>query len=159
MNSNEVLALVFKKKGRKNVAAHLHLSRSLIDQWSRPRGVKGSGCINPLDRVDEISCFTGDLRLVQWLCGQHGGYFVPNPKVKGLARPEFLAETGGVLCELGHLQVEVADGLQHRRVSRELAAELRKYWEELKSGTERYVNECEAGDFRTGIVATSQARV
>jgi hypothetical protein len=156
MESHEVLRAAFKKVGCKNVAQELKLSLSLIHQWSRPRGGR-SDAINPLDRTAELLRLTGDLRPLHWLCEQAGGYFVSNPTAKGPVHGEFLSETGGVMCEMGHLQVEVGNALRKKNVSSETAAKERQLWEELKSDMERYVRECEGGCFRSLRTATASA--
>lgn len=160
MKSHEVLKQACKKKGPKNVAAHLNLSLATVHQWSRPPKPKGTGIINPLDRIAAIQEFTGEKQLAQWICQRAGGFFVENPLSKVSARAEFLTATAGVMRELAHLQAEVARVLGDKNVTQAECEELRKHWEKSKSDTERYVKECEAGCFQTAanVSATFKSR-
>src|ERR1043166_1923293 len=83
MKSNELLRQVCKKKGFKNVASESGLALSCIYKWCEPDGSKASGALNPLERVALLLQITKDPRLAQWVCECAGGYFVPNPPVKG----------------------------------------------------------------------------
>jgi len=75
MKSYEVLRLVLKKAGIKQVAAEFKLSPSLLYQWSRAQDGH-SAAINPLDRVVQLMALPGGEALLDWLCRQAGGTFV-----------------------------------------------------------------------------------
>jgi hypothetical protein len=77
--SHEVFREVFDEPSVKAMARALKVSSALLYKWQEPTGINYSGALNPLDRIAEITRLTGDTRLVEWLCHQAGGYFVPAP--------------------------------------------------------------------------------
>ena len=145
--SHELLRELFYKPQVKNVAPKLGRSRVLIYKWTQPAGGDNSGRKNPLDWVVELMELTDDRRLIQWLCEQADGYFVPNPTAQPLAGAELLPATSGVMQKLGLLQAVVAEAIQDCQVSRTEAMELRQNWEVLKSDMESYLRECEENRF------------
>jgi len=158
MKSYELLREVFKKIEPKNVARGLKLSLSLIHQWSRQRDGR-SDARNPLDCIVEIMRLTDDLRPLQWLCEQFGGYFVLNPKVKVSGRAEFLSETGSVIQEMAHLQIALGEAVRTGKLTRKEAVTVRNFWEQLKPDMERYSVQCDKGDFYLSKPVASQPRV
>jgi len=85
MESYEVLRQAFKRIGCKRVAQELHLSPSLIHQWSRGQQGK-SAAVNPLDRLLALHRLTGDDRLLDFVCDRTAGRFVPAQKLPALMR-------------------------------------------------------------------------
>jgi hypothetical protein len=142
MRSHELLRLVFRKFGCKNVAQGLRLSLSLVHIWMRPHGDAGSGALNPLDRVARLVALTGDRRPVEWLCAQAGGYFVLNPPLKRPLPEDLLPVEGRVMQEQAHLLGTLASSLGHRLTRPETQA-LRQEWELSKADMERLVTSCE----------------
>jgi hypothetical protein len=86
MKSHEVLRKAFKKVGCKNVARELKLSLSTIHKWTEPVPNGGSGLANPLDKVEQLMTLTGDIGLLEYLCAQAGGQFVPQSEMPSLMR-------------------------------------------------------------------------
>lgn len=80
LNSWDVFREVFREVGVKAIARAVRVSAALLYKWQEPsNSINDSGALNPLDRVAEITRLTGDTRLVEWLCQQAGGVFVPLP--------------------------------------------------------------------------------
>lgn len=152
MASHELLHEVCKKPGSKNVAQAVGLSLSLIHQWSRARGDR-SEAMNPLDRVEALIQFTGDVRLAQWVCERADGYFVKNPAVMsaprtGKAEPSLLLATAKLVGSIAEFEVKLSATELHGCISAADGRELRSAWEKLKSVGESFVQACERGMFR-----------
>jgi hypothetical protein len=148
MKSHELLRKVFRKFGCKNVAQELRLSLSLVQKWTRPCGKAGSGELNPLDRIVSMLQYTGDRRLVEWLCREAGGQFTANPPLKEAHEATLIPASCDVMREMSNLQAAMAAGMKDCRMSPEQAAELRELWDVLKPDMERYLESCERGQFR-----------
>ena len=151
MESYEVLKQSFEAVGVKKVAAELHLSQSVVYKWCLPPETEtedGSGTRNPLDRLKEILKVTGDNGVVQWLCQQAGGFFVPNPVAQANADSEVLRSTQVILKEFSELLAEVSKSFDgDQAISPKEAGRIRTEWEQLKTRTEEFVVACEAGVF------------
>ena len=147
MESHELLRLVFKPTGHKNVAAHLGLSDGIIHKWSRPHKNGGTGTINPLDRLRQIWDCTQDTRLAQWVCELAGGFFVPNPRVNGRKPPQLLDEEHDVFAVAGETIEVIARASRDRKITAAEAKAIRRQWEHEKSVKEHFVLCCEERDF------------
>ena len=143
MKSHEVLRRAFKKQGAKQIAAKLKLSQSMVHKWSRRRPDGRSEELNPLDRMVQLRAATGDVRLLQWLCAEAGGFFVLNPPAKRLRKEELPRHSCRVMRELAHLQAALAERLEDCRAACAQTPVLREHWEVLKSDMERFVQMCE----------------
>lgn len=151
MKSHEVLKRACKKMGAKNVAAHLNLSLATVHQWSRPPKPKGTGIINPLDRIAAILDFTGEKQLAEWICRRAGGYFVHNPAVKnGRPKPLSAAESA-VVHDFAQMIQLLSKAGRDNSISPEESAHIRERWDKLKSVTEGFVSDCEKGNFHTNF--------
>lgn len=148
MHSHELLREVFQDTSPKQVAADLGLSLSLIYKWAEPADtVTSSGSANPLDRIERLLQSTGDRRLVQWICGRAGGFFIANPKTTK-AHPEFLIPvTNQIVQEFADLLSVIAAAAADNQISAKEAVKIRARWEDLKSVTEGFVACCEEGNF------------
>lgn len=149
MESHELLHAVFKKPTPKRVAKHLNLSLASIHQWSRPRKPKGTGVVNPLDRIAAIWELTRDVRLVEWICRMAGGYFVPNPPVRKRAAVALCMEQNALcasLIETLHRIVELSSSAQN--ISMEQRKRFRAQWEASKSTMETFAWKLERGEFQ-----------
>ena len=153
MKSHELIRLVIQKYGVKQLAAELKLSRPLLYKWMEPHGGTESGLPNPVDRIVQLYLITRDVRLVQWLCAQAGGFFVANPPVKPLrAAKDLLPVESIVMAEQATLLATLAKVLGHRVSSAE-ARSLRSQWEQCKSDMERLMASCERGAIRQKLTA------
>ena len=150
MKSHELLKQVCKRSGSKMVASRLHLSLSLIHQWSRPREDGRSIELNPLDRMAALLECTGDMRLVEWQCAQAGGCFMANPPARRSLPRDWLPLAGAVLAELGRLQAALGAMLKEKDPSGPAAAVLRGAWDKFKPDMERIVCGYERGQFEPG---------
>jgi len=148
MHSHEILREVFQQCSPKQVASELGLSLSMIYKWAEPAdATAGSGCTNPLDRIDALLRCTNDRRLVQWVCQRAGGFFILNPKTTK-PHPSFLIPaTNEIVQEFADLLAVIATAAADNQISRKEAQQIRARWEELKSVTETFVACCEQGNF------------
>ena len=150
MKSHEVLRQVCKRTGSKLVASRLRLSQSLLHKWSHPRPDGRSEELNPLDRLVAMAEYTGDARLVEWVCARLGGCFMPNPPARRSLPRDWLPVAGVALVELGRLQAALGATLTEKNLSGPAAADLRTAWDKLKPDMERLVSGCERGQFEPG---------
>lgn len=72
-----------RKSNPKQVAAALGVSLSTVYKWSEEGESKRS---NPLDRMTQLLEVTGDIGLLEYLCAQAGGQFVPQSEMPSLMR-------------------------------------------------------------------------
>src|SRR5690349_15617738 len=79
MDDTELLRLLYKKLGARQIAGALDISESLLHKWSQ----RGEGHRkNPLeDFLKFANAVKWDEELMHWLCALAGGYFVHNPEV------------------------------------------------------------------------------
>ena len=156
MKSYEVLRQAFKKAGCKKVAAEMNLSLSLVHQWSRGSSGK-SVARSPLDGTAQLQQITGDLGMVQWLCAQADGFFVPNPVASRAAKAS-LAKLDLTLAEhalqrnIGELELALVDALE-KPDSWSRVEKLGACWEVLKASGERLVRTLKHGEFRRQLMA------
>ena len=146
MESHEVLRRSFEKSSPKAIAAELGLSLSLIYKWAERQSEDGSGSRNPLDRLLKVVEVTNDPGIVEWLCQQCGGYFVPNP---GGIRDDYemLPATHAIIQQFSSLLNEISKAAADDSITADEAEEIRERWDKLKSYTEGFVACCEEGDF------------
>ncbi len=152
MRSYEVLKQAADKIGVKALAAKLRLSPALVYKWCQewnPDDPDVSGARNPLDRLADIVHETGDRRVVNWLCHEAGGFFVPNPPVPaGDVGTELLISTQRVVNEFSDLLGTVTRSIENDgAIEPSEAARIRKEWEELKNTVEAFTIACERGLF------------
>jgi hypothetical protein len=149
MKSHEVLKAACRKVGCKTVAAELKVSLALVHKWTSARPDGRVQEWNPLDRVAHLQKVTGDVRLVQWLCEQAGGVFVPNPPVKALRKPvDLVAGEHAVQRSFADFDKAMMDALEQPE-SRERRERLRAAWCALKSHGEWLVRMMEQPMVRT----------
>jgi hypothetical protein len=154
MQSHELLREVLQKTSAKQVAADLGLSLSMIYKWAEADEGDGSGATNPLDRIEALIRSTGDRRLVQWICGRAGGFFILNPKTNK-PHPDFLIPaTNEIVQEFADLLAVIAIAAGDNEINQKEAKGIRARWEELKTVTEGFVACCEEGNF-TALKAKS----
>ncbi|MGB8166969.1 MAG: hypothetical protein WCF18_05720, partial [Chthoniobacteraceae bacterium] len=141
MESFEVLRKTFKKFGDKNVAAALKLSVGTINKWFRARGNKGTGRINPLDRVAQLVALPGGEALLVWLCALVGGRFVPAAQVPPLRPEERLPACHRLVVELGELVAGMGKLLPTGRLTAAERDALRPLFAQLQTDMERLLTE------------------
>lgn len=147
MQSHELLRQVFDKCSPKQISADLGLSLSLIYKWAEPPQDENATSGNPLDRVAALVRCSNDLRIVQWICQNAGGFFVKNPRTTN-AHPDFLMPaTNEIVQEFADLLAVIATAAADNQITKTEAKTIRARWEELKSVTETFVACCEAGNF------------
>jgi len=147
MESHEVLKEVLKKTSAKQISADMGLSLSLIYKWAEPPvDETGSGANNPLDRIDQLLKITKDERIAQWVCERAGGFFITNPKAK--PHPyQLIPSTNSIVQEFADMLGVIAVAASDNRITAEEAKAIRRRWEDLKSVTEGFVQQCEEGNF------------
>lgn len=153
MESFEILKQAADKVGVKALAAELKLSPALVYKWCQPcepDDPDTSGALNPLDRLAEIVRVTNDIEVVNWICQQAGGFFVPN------VHPDRRHVGTDLLIGAQQLVKEFSDMLEEvgRSVANDgeiddpEAERIRRDWETLKRVAESFVIAGEAGLFR-----------
>ena len=155
MQSYEALRNAVDKIGVKALAARLRLSSALVYKWcqeSADDDPHTSGARNPLDRVAEIVRATQDPAVVNWLCHEIDGFFVPNPHPPARAQDqELLHTTQRMVAEFSQLLSTVSESVRDDGViSPDEADRIRACWESLKSISESFVVACERGLFAPG---------
>ena len=154
MKSHEVLKQAIEAVGTKKVAGDLKVSSSLVYKWcAEPVDDEGdrdpSGARNPLDRVIQMCESTGDIRAVEWLCGEVGGYFVPNADVETDEAPgECIRHTQSLLSEFSTLLQVISESIANEgRIDEAESRQIRRQWRQLQSQGEAFVRLCEGGLF------------
>ena len=148
MKSYEVLRKAFKPVGCKRVASELHVSLSLVHQWSR--GQHGqSEAVNPLERTAQLVALTGDDALLEWLCAQRGGFFVKNVALPpASAKLDLLAAECELVKDCGVLLAESFQAVAAKELSPTKISRVRADWEKLKAVAEGFVRRLELGLYR-----------
>ncbi|MCW1925567.1 hypothetical protein OKA05_23615 [Luteolibacter arcticus] len=147
MESHEVLRNAFAKTSPKAVASDLGISLSLVYKWAEKQSDDGSGSRNPLDRLMKIIELSSDLRIVEWLCQQTGGYFVRNPKSSCEKGFQVLPATNEIVGQFSVLLQQISTAALDHSISKKEAKEIRECWDKLKSYAEGFVRCCEEGDY------------
>jgi hypothetical protein len=146
MESHEVLRRAFQKTSPKAVASELGISLSLVYKWAEKQSDDGSGSRNPLDRLMKVIELSGDPGIIEWLCQQNGGYFVPNPNRRHSTKG-ILPATHEIIGQFSDLLSRISDAAADHSIDPKEAKEIREVWDRLKSYTESFVRCCEQGDF------------
>ena len=147
MESHEVLRNAFAKTSPKAVASDLGISLSLVYKWAEKQSEDGSGRRNPLDRLMKIVELSGDLRIIEWLCQQTGGYFVRNPQSSCQKGFQVLPATNEIVGQFSALLQQISTAALDHSISKKEAKEIRECWDKLKSYAEGFVRCCEEGDY------------
>ena len=156
MRSDQVLKRAVDTIGVKALAAQLRLSQALIYKWCQEfdaHDPDASGARNPLDRIADIVRATGDREVVNWLCHEANGFFVPNPE-PALAdlETELLANTQRMVQEFSQLLMTVTHSIEDDgQIAPKEADRIRDVWELFKSTVEAFTTACEQGTFRTTV--------
>jgi transcriptional regulator with XRE-family HTH domain len=146
MESHEVIKEAFGKTTVKQVASAMGLSESQVYKW-RESPESGSGSRNPLDRVYELLRATRDLEIVNWLCQQAGGYYVPNLKSSKDEQLSLNTTTYDVISQFSGLMHVISQAAKDNNIDAEESKSIRKEWETLKMFVEAFVAACEDQEF------------
>ena len=153
MTSQELLREVIENAGTKKVAFDLRVSSSLVYKWCAvPESASTDGARsvrNPLDRVLGISNSARSRRLIEWLCGEVGGYFVENPDSEPEeVNIEYMQETQELLEHFSKLLQSISRAVvDDGNIDTKEALQIREEWRELQSHGEAFVRACEMGFF------------
>lgn len=149
MESYEILRGAFEKTSPKAISSELGISLSLVYKWSQPpeEDGQGSGSRNPLDRTVDLVRITRDIRIIQWLCQQAGGFFVRNPKTSEERPREVGPATNAILQQFAELLESITTAASDQRITDEESVRIRRRWDDLKTFTEGFVRACEQGNF------------
>ncbi len=158
MRSHEVLKRAADRIGVKALAGILRLSPALVYKWCQewdPNDPDASGARNPLDRLADIVNATKDADVVNWLCHEAGGFFVPNPpEPPGEVSIELLANTQRLLKEFSQLLRTVTKSIEDDgQIDPVEADHIRDSWELFKGTVEAFAVACERGVYRKGPTA------
>jgi hypothetical protein len=154
MLSHEVLRRATESIGVKALAAQLRLSPAMVYKWcqeSSREDPDASGARNPLDRLAEIYRLTACIDVVNWLCHEAGGFYVPHPDLEHRSLDaELLHTTQRMVSEFGHLLLTVTRSIEDDGMIEPKEADaIRAAWERLKSTAESFVVACERGAYFT----------
>lgn len=147
MDSHEVIKKAFERTGPKQIASEMGLSLSLVYKWAQPSAELGSGSRNPLDRVRELLRLTQEIEIVQWLCQQAGGSFVPNPNVDPDVEMPFTSTTNEIIQQFAGLLNVITQAALDDTITPDESDHIRNVWEDLKMYTEGFVKACEEHKF------------
>ena len=92
---------------------------------------------------------TGDLLLIEWLCGRAGGFFVEasDPDHQRVDS-RYIDHTRTLLAEFSELLQVMSDSIGNEgRIDRREASEIRRQWQRLQGRGEAFVRACEEGRF------------
>jgi hypothetical protein len=147
MQSSRVLREAVEGVGVKQAAAAVGVSTSLFYKWCQPRrsprGARGSGAANPLDRLAALVEATGSDLPVRWLAGRAGGFFTRNPKARTDPEIDILRQTRRIVAEFADVLESLERSLADGRIEPAEAEKIRREWEQLKSAGEGLVVSCE----------------
>lgn len=154
MRSHEVLKRAADNVGVKSLASELRLSQALIYKWCQewePDDPDAGGARNPLDRVADIVRVTGDRDVVNWLCHEAGGFFVPNPgEPPASVSTELLVNTQRLVKEFSQLLLTVTKSIEDDGEIEAIEADrIRDAWELFKQTVEAFAVACERGLYQT----------
>ncbi len=155
MRSHEAIKHAADKVGVKSLAASLRLSQALIYKWcqeSDPNDPDTSGARNPLDRLAEIVHATDDTKVVEWLCHQANGFYVPNaPTTNDDIPTQLLVNTQQLVNEFSQLLMTVTKSIEDDgEIEPSEAERIRQSWQQFKSTAEAFTLACEQGRFHNG---------
>ena len=135
MKSYEVLRSIIEAVGADHVASDLTVSSSLIQKWcSEPlKNDDPSRARNPLDHVIQMCQSTDDLRPIEWLCQEVGGYFVESSEVGLGEKPrEWIREMRSRLTEFSSLLEAVSESIAHEgRIDEDESRQIRRHCQQL----------------------------
>ena len=156
MRSHEMLREAAEGIGVKALAAALRLSPALIYKWCQEADLDdpdASGARNPLDRLRDIVSATGSTDVVNWLCHEAGGFYVPNPRVPQTSLDtELLVNTQRLVEEFSRLLSTVTRSIENDgRIDPVEADNIRRAWEKLKSTAEEFTVACERGVYQPEV--------
>ena len=157
MRSDEVLKRAADRIGVKALAGSLKLSPALIYKWCQendPHDPDASGARNPLDRLAEIVAETGDPAVVNWLCHEAGGFFVPNPTGPPQdISADLLGHTQTLVREFSQLLLTVTRSIEDDgEIEPAEADRIRDKWEVFKSTVEAFTVACERGVYHSKTI-------
>lgn len=152
MLSHEVLRRAAEPIGVKALAAKLRLSPAMVYKWcqeSAREDPDASGARNPLDRLAEIFQVTGSIEVINWLCHEAGGFYVPHPEVdQKRLDTALLQNTQQLVTEFSQLLLTVTQSIEDDGMIAPVEADrIRASWECLKSSAESFVVACERGAY------------
>ncbi|MCD4781565.1 MAG: hypothetical protein K8S27_13610 [Candidatus Omnitrophica bacterium] len=152
--SYQVLKKAIDAVGIKKVAVELGLSTSLLYKWcQRSEDINeyqsASGAANPLDRLQKLYELTNDSDIINWLCQNADGFFVPNPTIDKKKRGLHVVENmQGMIREFSETLDTIIDCYNNgNRIDSDESKRIRAKWEELKQFGEFFVSACESGKF------------
>lgn len=154
MRSDEVLKRAADRIGVKALAAALRVSPALVYKWcqeSDSHDPDASGARNPLDRLAEIVRATKDCDVVNWLCHEAAGFYVPNPTdLPEDVSTELLLNTQRLVNEFSELLLTVTQSIEDDgEIEPGEADRIRVAWEMFKRNVEAFTVACERGLFHT----------
>ena len=128
------------------IAQQAHTSVSMLRKWTE-RGDHAR--TNPIEHLSGLYRATGDRRLLDQLCAEADGTFVPNPPPRPAPHGEKLGCAMGRLHRASdELDLIYAAGEEHDGFTPEQVARARERVEHLKATLESFQRSLEAGRHR-----------
>lgn len=145
MKPHQVFQALFRDGHAKRIMADMNLSRSMVYRWSEQWDTH---TVNPLDRVAQLIRCTRDRRLIDWLCREAGGTFVPDVPASAPAPVKLVPAQNEVVKEAAGLLTDIATSAQDGSIAPAEAEVIRARWQRMKSVMEGFVTQCERGAYR-----------
>jgi hypothetical protein len=130
----------------REIAKSLNISPAMLYKW-REAPTKGSGHLNPLDRVATLISTTGDERIVDWLAHKSGGHFTKDEI--HTSSPELFRASNSLIKDFSLLITEVVNACEDEHISPAESVVLREKWNSLRKRAEGFVRACEKGTYGT----------
>ncbi|SRR5260221_1527353 len=147
LKSHQIFDAFFKDHSLKALYATLRLHPNTLGTWRKPENSGDSQLrFNPLDRIVQLCTTTGDLRLIEWLCAQFGGFLVSHPSSQRVQQSLHQASAKVTQRFAGMIEC-IAVAVSDETVDDKEAAQIRGQWERLKSLVEGFVDGCERREF------------
>lgn len=128
----------------REIAKSLNISPAMLYKWREPPQ-KGSGHLNPLDRVAMLINTTGDERIVDWLAHKTGGHFIRDEIHS--STPELFRASNSLIKDFSLLISELATACEDQEISPTESVALREKWNSLRKRAEGFVRACEKGTY------------
>jgi hypothetical protein len=130
----------------REIAKSLSISPAMLYKWREP-STKGSGHLNPLDRVAMLIGATGDERIVDWLAHKCGGHFIRDDASS--IPPELFRASNSLIKDFSLLINDLINACENQQISPADSVSIREKWNSLRKRAECFVRACEKGTYES----------
>ena len=143
MSSNDILQSTMERVGVKYIAHELGVSQSLVYKWTQDKNV--SGTTNPLERIREIIDITKDSQMLDWLCSEFSGVFVPDVSCDNeLELEKYMLHYQKLLINFNELSTIILESIiDDQKIDAKEYDKIRKKWYCVKQYVEGFINHCQ----------------